>query len=982
LLKVIYKVYGKRYLFAGIFFFIELFVQLFQGYFLAEFLSWISNSSEFSQDGYYYATGIIITGMMYTILHHAEWFICASSGMRVRVGLIAAIYQKCLNLSLADTSSTGLVINLVSNDVQRFEDCAPFLHYLWITPLQMIGFMTLIYYQIGYSVFAAVGSLLLLLAIQYSFSPVFKKYRKLTVALRDERIKTLSDMISGISVVKLYAWEIPFMKKISELRKSELKYIWSANKFKSINEAIYFLSHILINGITFTTFVWIGGGELTAARVFSTIIYLSALKLSVTRFVPACAQFIPEAMVSAHRIESFLSLPDSELPDDAFRAYSEGPIIDIKNATFSWDSAGCESRKATLKNISLKVNAGELVMIVGKVGSAKSSLLSAILHDMYLMEGKVSLTTRKFAFVSQTAFIHSGTIRENIIFGKEYNHEKFFNAISVCALQRDLELFPKGENTFIGERGVTLSGGQRARVSLARAVYAEADIYLLDDPLAAVDSKVGRHLFEKCIQGALKDSTVLLVTHQMQYLSKADKVVVMMDGEISLQGSYREILNSETIASILLKRDNPDEENKSNNEELREKINGLEHSSKLQEANLKNEVFAKEDMFTGAVTWETYFQFFRAGTGNYLSTFLAFLLLFAQALGVYSDFWLSNWSAVPFSNQKNAFFTLVFVVLVIGTIILVLFRSFLFFYICIKSSKVSFEKMLKSVFNSPMSFFQSNPHGRTMNRFSKDINIMDETLPQTFFDLLQCIFYFFAVLAVCVIVIPYLLIIIPFLGYAFYKLRMYYMQTARQVKRLEAISRSPVYSSIPSTLEGISVIRAFGAKERFRLEFFAHQDENTRMFFSFLSGSRWLAFRLDGLVSLIIGCVVFLVVALRTRLNISAGFMGVLISYLMQLTGLLQWIVRQSSEVENMMVSAERIFEYSKLPQEEEHLKSFSPPSDWPSSGKLVLDKMSLTYPNIQDIHGSGTLVLKELELTIPPGTKVGIVGRTGNKFF
>jgi ATP-binding cassette subfamily C (CFTR/MRP) protein 4 len=320
----------------------------------------------------------------------------------------------------------------------------------------------------------------------------------------------------------------------------------------------------------------------------------------------------------------------------------------------------------------------------------------------------------------------------------------------------------------------------------------------------------------------------------------------------------------------------------------------------------------------------------------------------------------------------------VYLSLAIGTLIISVGRAILFFYAGLKSSKKSFEEMLTAVFRSPMSFFQSNPHGRIMNRFSKDINLMDEMLPQTFFDFTQCSFLILSVLVIAVAVVPYSLIIVPFIGGLFYYLRKMYVTTSRQIKRLEATTRSPVYSNVPSTIEGLSIIRAFSAQQRLHASFNAIQNENTRIFFAYLSCGRWLGFRLDFLQAILVLIFVFGCILMRDILHLSPSSLGLLLSYLMQLTGLLQWCFRQSSEVENLMVSTERVFEYALLPSEAPPQTDVKPPLDWPTAGHVDVRGMSLTYPNLEKPSEEKAPVLKNISVQFEPGMKVGIVGRTG----
>lgn len=634
------------------------------------------------------------------------------------------------------------------------------------------------------------------------------------------------------------------------------------------------------------------------------------------------------------------------------------------------------------------------MMICGSVGSGKSSFLHAILGDMVLTSGHCRVNAKKIAYVPQTPWILSGTIRDNILFGLAYDDSKFNKAIHAASLEKDFQLFPKGALTFIGERGITLSGGkqsrkcisidfhafhcilgQRARVSLARAIYSDAELLLLDDPLSAVDTKVARFLFEKCISTVLKGKTVLLVTHQLQFLSGADQILVFDQGRVIQSGSYAEIIESGSEFANSVRLYSKQQESEQN---LSENISPTDNISSPLAGEQDQEEFKREEVVKGSVTLSTYYRYFREGISMIFVIFLPVVLFSSQTFSVLTDFWLANWSAQ--TDQSSSTYALVLFLLALATFVFSVTRAIIFFAISFQSSKNSFKKMLDRVFHAPSVFFQSNPNGRIMNRFSKDINLMDETLPSVFFDFVQCSILTLAVFIVAAIIMPFALVLFPFVAYLLVKLRNYYMATSRQIKRIEATSRSPVYSTIPSTLEGLSVIRAFNAKDRFNKEFFSHQDNNTRMFFGFITSGRWLGMRLDGLVAILSAIIIFAVLLLRDSLNISPSSVGLLISYLIQMTGTLQWTVRQSSEVENLMVSVERILEYTELDAEEKENASLkgNVPSNWPSNGQIEIEDLSLCYPDFQKPGFYGEPVIKHLTIKLDAGTKVGIVGRTG----
>jgi ATP-binding cassette subfamily C (CFTR/MRP) protein 4 len=702
------------------------------------------------------------------------------------------------------------------------------------------------------------------------------------------------------------------------------------------------------------------------------------IRFSITGFLPLVIQYLSECQVSVKRIEEFLVLPEIELgssqteQQELFSNIKDDSVkLAIENATFAWSKDGAP----ILKNITARFSSG-LYIIVGAVGAGKSSFLQCILNDMFILNGVVALKSKQVAYVSQSPWIFSGTVKDNILFGKEFDEKRFNAVIGSCSLQRDLEIFPNGIDTFIGERGVTLSGGQRARVSLARAVYADADVYLLDDPLSAVDPKVGRTMFERCITGILADKVVILVTHQVQYLPDAKGIIVLEDGEISYQGDYDSFMQSK---SDFVKSISKFAESKENVLPIQEAVAPADIAPVAPEPEPKDtKGFEKEEVALGGVNGKTYRKYLNAGIGPLMGIFLLFLFIGSQVFAILSDFWIANWTRESQEGQKSSIYPILFSIFISLAIILTTIRSVSFMVLCLRSSRNLFNRMLSAVFRAPMAFFQRNPHGRIMNRFSKDIALCDEMLPSTFLDLLHLIAFTIGVLVVMCVVIPWLLISVPFLMYAFLKLRNYYMATSRQVKRLEAITRSPVYTLIPSSLEGLSTIRAFGAKTQFKETFCNSQDTNTRMFFSFIVVSRWLGFRLDALVAFLITVVLILVISFQQALNLPSSLVGLLISYIFQLLGSLQWAVRQSAEVENYMVSTERICEYTELPSEAALQSEIELPANWPENGRVELRGLSLSYPSIDNAAKPGPMILKNISIIFEAGKRIGVVGRTG----
>ncbi|KAJ3259888.1 hypothetical protein HDU77_001608 [Chytriomyces hyalinus] len=1021
--RVILRVFSGFIFSAGLAYFGEMAVKIGEVLFMGQILEWFQNPNAPARDGYLYGLGLAVLGLLHAVLHHVEFFLSMRCGLQMRVAFIAAVYKKCLSLSTSHTSSTGYIVNLVSNDVQRFEDAAPFAHFIWLGPLEVVLMTYFMYTQIGYASFAGVAGLLLMIPLQGWFARLFARLRKNTVGLRDERIKCISDSLAGMLVVKLYAWEKAFEDSINSIRDQEMRNIRKASYLRALNEAFFFVSGSLIEIFAFVTY-WLMGGVFTPAKIFTCIAYMSSIRISMTNFFPKALQFLAESRVSLDRVQEFLALPDihshrdSETSLQLLATSGQDTDVLIQNGEFGWGPAKLKAMQqqqpfvvsdtsntaattsktpksqSILQNINLKIKVGELVSVVGAVGSGKSSLLNAILGEMDAYEPtQIALRSKKIAFCTQTPFILSGSVRDNVTFGLPFDAQKFRKVIDVCAMESDLKIFQNGELTLIGERGVTLSGGQRARLALARAVYSDADIYLLDDPLSAVDTKVGRHLFEECINGYLSTKTRILVTHQLQFARLCDTVLVLEQGKIAAQGPYSEVIESSSskFAAAMKEMETKGHEEEEGVDDLVQDEKKAEPVVVVEDSTVTPDIvkavapvsastaplITKEESAKGSVSPKVYWNFFRAGASALMFVILMMFLVVGQSSLIVTDYYLSRWSLQSPEDQRWIGNLGIFLGLAVGTVIISIVRAEMFFHYCLNSTESLFRKMLHSVYRSPMSFFQQNPLGRLMNRFSKDMNLADEMLPLTFFDFTQCIFMIIGTLVISVIIIPYVLISIPVVAFIFLYFQKYYLATSRQVKRFEALTRSPVYTAVPSTLEGLSTIRAYVCETRFTQEFMRIQDENTRAFFNYLSGARWLGLRLDVLSSFFLAMITFACVGLRgpagASIGLNSGTVGLLLTYSLQLVGTLQWAVRQSAEVENMMVSVERILEYSTLEPEAPAETDVKPPGSWPSAGDLRIQNMSMAYPTAPTKN-----ILDDITVHIPGGMKVGVVGRTG----
>ncbi|XP_076004890.1 ATP-binding cassette sub-family C member 4-like isoform X2 [Genypterus blacodes] len=1000
LTKAIVKCYWKPYALLGLFTLSEEAIKVIQPVILGKVIKYFESYDPENMTALYetlgYAAGLSVCTICLAVLHHLYFYHVQRAGMKIRVAMCHMIYGKALCLSSAamGKTTTGQIVNLLSNDVIRFDDVTISLHYLWAGPLVVAVVVGLLWMEIGPSCLAGIVVLMFLMPTQSMFGNLFSKLRNQTATLTDKRILTMNEVVSGVRIIKMYAWEKPFAALVSEVRRKEISKIMMSSYLRSLNMGSSFCAIKIIVFVTFTVYVLLGN-TISASRVFVTVSLYSAVQLTVTIFFPSAIEDLSETHVSVQRIQEFLMLDEvtnsgSVLPKEEKKDVS----VEIKDLICYWDKS---LDAPSLQNISLSLKSPQLLAVIGPVGAGKSSLLSSILGELPLDRGVLNVKGQ-LTYASQQPWVFPGTIRSNILFGKEMNPQKYENVLRACALKRDMELLPDGDLTLIGDRGATLSGGQKARVNLARAVYQDADIYLLDDPLSAVDAEVGRHLFERCICGLLKKKPRILVTHQLQYLKAADQIVVLKEGHMVAKGTYAELQRSGVDFTSLLKKD--EEEEQQSSQEVSYRSRTLSENSVLSQASSVHSLkdggeqlpaepiltMVEESRAQGSIGVGLYVKYLKAGASIALLLFVILINILAQVAYIMPDWWLVYWTdeqeklninSTVIQNAQNVttelnlgFYLGIYGGLTAATIVFGFARNLLLFNVLVKCTQNLHNRMFSAILRTPVRFFDINPIGRILNRFSKDIGLLDSNMPLSFVNFIQVLLQILGVVAVASSVIPWILIPVVPLLLVFLYVRRYYLQTSRDIKRLEATTRSPVFSHLSSTLQGLWTIRAFRAEERFQKTFDAHQDLHSESWFLFLTTSRWFAVRLDGMCSVFVTVTTFGCLLLRDQLD--AGSVGLALTYAITLMGVFQFGVRESAEVENMMTSVERVIEYIELESEAPWETNKRPPPDWPSQGLVTFDQVSFSY------SPDGPLVLQNLKAMFRPKEKVGTVGRTG----
>ncbi|XP_063652850.1 multidrug resistance-associated protein 1 isoform X28 [Pan troglodytes] len=1017
LFKVLYKTFGPYFLMS--FFFKAIHdLMMFSGpQILKLLIKFVNDTKAPDWQGYFYTVLLFVTACLQTLVLHQYFHICFVSGMRIKTAVIGAVYRKALVItnSARKSSTVGEIVNLMSVDAQRFMDLATYINMIWSAPLQVILALYLLWLNLGPSVLAGVAVMVLMVPINAVMAMKTKTYQVAHMKSKDNRIKLMNEILSGIKVLKLYAWELAFKDKVLAIRQEELKVLKKSAYLSAVGTFTWVCTPFLVALCTFAVYVTIDENNiLDAQTAFVSLALFNILRFPLN-ILPMVISSIVQASVSLKRLRIFLSHEELEPDSIERRPVKDGGgtnSITVRNATFTW----ARSDPPTLNGITFSIPEGALVAVVGQVGCGKSSLLSALLAEMDKVEGHVAIKG-SVAYVPQQAWIQNDSLRENILFGCQLEEPYYRSVIQACALLPDLEILPSGDRTEIGEKGVNLSGGQKQRVSLARAVYSNADIYLFDDPLSAVDAHVGKHIFENVIgpKGMLKNKTRILVTHGMSYLPQVDVIIVMSGGKISEMGSYQELLARDgAFAEFLRTYASTEQEQDAENgvtgvsgpgKEAKQMENGMlvtdsagkqlqrqlsssssysgdisrHHNStaELQKAEAKKEetwkLMEADKAQTGQVKLSVYWDYMKA-IGLFISFLSIFLFMCNHVSALASNYWLSLWTDDPIVNgtQEHTKVRLsVYGALGISQGIAVFGYSMAVSIGGILASRCLHVDLLHSILRSPMSFFERTPSGNLVNRFSKELDTVDSMIPEVIKMFMGSLFNVIGACIVILLATPIAAIIIPPLGLIYFFVQRFYVASSRQLKRLESVSRSPVYSHFNETLLGVSVIRAFEEQERFIHQSDLKVDENQKAYYPSIVANRWLAVRLECVGN----CIVLFAAlfAVISRHSLSAGLVGLSVSYSLQVTTYLNWLVRMSSEMETNIVAVERLKEYSETEKEAPwQIQETAPPSSWPQVGRVEFRNYCLRYREDLDF------VLRHINVTINGGEKVGIVGRTG----
>ncbi len=990
-----------------------------------------------------YAALILACGSIVLMEHHHVFFWNWRRGMQYRLSAVAAIYEKSLQLpSLSSSESKVSILNLASNDVDRFLLASLFAGHLFWAPLQSLAILATGVALMGVAFLAGFVLLLVVFVpLQFYLSRRFASLRQHIAGFTDLRVHQVKNALKGIRVIKWQAMEYAWQKRIQATRAQEMEKIIHANHLKAWNEALFFVTNIVVAMTIFFVHVILLGKTLEPGHVFTVYSLMNILQLEMTKHVSLGVMGVSELSVSLTRLQAFFELPEwsssaqavpnREKDDDdgVGNGNSDAKLINstnqsslvmsLRNVTCHWNhnfSNGLTSGDpvVALHNITLDFPADSLTVILGAVGAGKSALLQCLIQELPVANGTFRRHQQHdltMAYAAQDPWMMDGTVRDNVCMGLPYDHDFYEEIMTACALQEDLRQWPKGDSTWVGDRGVQCSGGQRARISLARALYRRAQLLILDDPLAAVDAATGFHLFQNAIlKVARKHSVcVVLATHQHQHLmappssSKSMefcRCVWMQQGTIECIGTYDECMakaqwsqshaygiqsdtkaeaKSSTDSDVIV--DENDQLSKTNDDGDGDEDETVDGHSSTGESNATKEREVDEDDMKeanvqGLVRLDTYSRYIKAMGGLWVGAFLFILFSITQGSVLVTVATFGRWAE---SDDQESWDIVGLALGLTGAVVVLgIFRAFLSLNLTVKASQRLHDQMTESVLRAQISFFDTNPLGRILNRFSADVGSNDDMLPPTLFDFSVVLFIVLGALATTVTTLPFTLIAIPPLLWYFWWVRRIFVTSTRELKRLEGLARSPLFAMLNESASGIATLRSnHGAVDFFRRKFQEAHDGHTRAFFAFIAASRWLGFRMDAILFLFLCIVTILsVVCLLTGfLSIDPLILGLTLSLLLQLAGLFQWCIRQSAEVENQMVSVERVLTFGQLESEaplEQTKDAELLREGWPSAGSLEYQNVTVRYrPSLPP-------ALRGVSFIVPAGARVGIVGRTG----
>ncbi|XP_012069008.2 ABC transporter C family member 8 [Jatropha curcas] len=946
------------------------------------------NYSNLDQQNLYQGLSIvgclILVKLVESLSQRHCFFLSRQSGLRMRSALMVAIYRKQLKLSSLGRRrhSTGEIVNYIAVDAYRMGEMPWWFHSTWGLVVQLFLSIAILFGVVGLGALAGLVPLLICGLLNVPFARFLQKCQFEFMIAQDERLRATSEILNSMKVIKLQSWEEKFKSLIESRREKEFKWLAEAQFKKPYGTLLYWLSPTIISSVIFFGCALFRSAPLDASTIFTVLATLRCMSEPV-RMIPEALSVMIQVKVSFDRINKFLL--DDELRNESLRtipSHNSVESVTIRGGKFSWDP---ELIKPTLREVNLNIKWGQKFAICGPIGAGKSSLLSAILGEIPKISGNVNVFGST-AYVSQTSWIQSGTIRDNVLYGKPMDQAKYEKAIRACALDKDINSLNHGDLTEIGQRGLNMSGGQKQRIQLARAVYNDADIYLLDDPFSAVDAHTAATLFNDCVMTALENKTVVLVTHQVEFLSSVDRILVMEAGQITQSGSYEELLISGTAFEQLVNahKDSITALGQSNDQCQGDslKVNTVSpEAEKPAKGNSEGEISMKgvpgvqlteeEEKETGDLGLKPFLDYILVSKG----VFLVCLCILSSTGFVVLQAAATYWLAYAIQIPKFSSGVLIGVYTLISTVsaVFVYLRSFFTAHLGLRASKSFFSGFTNSIFRAPMLFFDSTPVGRILTRASSDLSVLDFDIPFSFTFVVAPLIELLGIIGIMASVTWQVLIvaIIAIVGSKY--VQDYYLASARELIRINGTTKAPVMNYAAETSLGVVTIRAFKMVDRFFQNYIKLVDNDAVLFFHSNVALEWLILRIEALQNVTLFTAALLLVLLPKGI-VAPGLVGLSLSYALSLTGTQVFMSRWYCNLSNYMISIERMKQFMHIPTEPPAIvEDKRPPPSWPSNGRIELQELKIRYrPN-------APLVLKGINCTFKEGTRVGVVGRTGS---
>ena len=979
--------------------------------------------------------------------------------------------------------SSGAIINLMAVDSFKVAEISAYLHFLWAqTPVEFILAIFLLYQILGYSSAVGIAMMVLLLPVNMFISKRFAQVQKKILAATDARIHTTNEVLTNIRIIKYFAWEQRFLGTVDEKRVTELRHLRNRYIIWTIAATIWSGAPIIITFLTFMVYTVVEKRDLIPSVAFTALSLFSLLRIPLDQLADMVAH-VQESKVSVDRVEEYLNEPETDKYKQLKKGHFDAddkPVLGFDNATLSW--GGKDSEAFKMIDLDMRFQVDKLNVVIGPTGSGKTSLLMALLGEMTLLDGNVYLPggrsredlkphpdtglTESVAYCAQQAWLINGTIKDNIVFASNWDARRYKNVIVACSLQRDLEILDSGDQTLVGEKGVTLSGGQKQRISLARALYCNARHVIMDDVLSAVDSHTAKWIFDKALMGQLMyNRTCVLVTHNATLcLPQADFAVILDNGRVAVQGTPAEVASSDKLPEDMAKipsrppsrgpsalpsrvpsgigGEEPLPENErrgsayeAQGDDANVIPNGMPTGDPLSKViskdipgmnKMASDGLQDEAKATGAVKIGIILRYLAYMGGPFYWVLAASCFALQQISQVATNVWIRQWAnaynyretvhtmdahrsspvthvqggvgssfnclrsgsciwSVPFFSSHTEgvysstadsevdvwYYLGIYGVLGLAYLTVVMGREGVLFLGSLRASRRIHRRLMESVAHAKFRFFDTTPLGQIMNRFSKDIEAVDQEIAPVAVGVVHCLASIITIVVLISVIMPGFLIAGFFITILYFLIGRFYISSSRDLKRLESVQRSPLYQQFGETLSGMVTIRAYGDEARFVRDNLNRVNTHNRPFILLWSANRWLAFRVD-IVGALVAFFTGVFVVLGTG-RVDAGAAGLAMTYAVTFTENVLWFVRLYASNEQNMNAVERIKEYLDVDQEAALIVPDNrPDADWPSKGSVEFIDYSTRYRNDFD------LVLKHISFKVLPGEKVGVVGRTG----